>query len=165
MQMIDFRNICVAAIVNVILIVSLIPRFGISGAALGNVAAELTILVLTYRATKHVIGHQPLALHILKTLSCCAVMALFICATPMIHSVYLKSMLAGLIYLGAMLATGIVSPIEVISLLQSLRPSKTSAADRVVLEEFEALPQVALAKAKKGAASTLDSEREFVRQK
>ncbi len=62
----DFWIMSVAAAINIGLNVALIPRYGLSGAALATVASELFILVACYTASRMLIGHVPLGRYLLR---------------------------------------------------------------------------------------------------
>lgn len=80
-QALDFRIMTAAAATNIALNVLLIPRLGLTGAALATLASEGLLLVLGYTSTRRLIGQVPLAGSLVRPLLCAALMALVLSGT------------------------------------------------------------------------------------
>src|SRR5690606_3605955 len=91
-------GIVIGAVVNVILNLLLIPRFGIDGAAVATIAAELAVLLYIYPIYRKKIGHPIWTAYIFKPLLAAILMGGAIYLLPDSFPVILQVILGGIIY-------------------------------------------------------------------
>jgi O-antigen/teichoic acid export membrane protein len=102
-------SVTVAAIVNVLLNLLLIPLWGTMGAAIATVAAELVVFLVCARRVVGVIGRPPLARRrIVGAIAATAVMSAALIAMPSSISVWLRIASGGAIFFAVMAACGAV---------------------------------------------------------
>jgi O-antigen/teichoic acid export membrane protein len=102
-------SVTVAAIVNVLLNLLLIPFYGAIGAAIATVAAELVVFLICARRVVGAIGRPPLAgRRIAGAVVATAVMSAALIAMPSSISVWLRVAAGGAVFLAAAAGCGAV---------------------------------------------------------
>lgn len=107
----DTRIVAIGALLNVLLNLVLVPRFGPTGAALAFLAAEATILALGRRAVGRLVLSEPLGRQVMRPLGAAVAMAAGLLLT---HAIPLpvRMALGAAIYAGAALALRATSVAE-----------------------------------------------------
>jgi O-antigen/teichoic acid export membrane protein len=102
-------SVTVAAIVNVLLNLALIPLWGTIGAAIATVAAQLVVFLICARRVAGVIGRPPLSgRRIVGAVAATAVMSGALIAMPSSISVWLRIAAGGAVFLAVAAACGAV---------------------------------------------------------
>jgi len=129
----DLRIMSAAAVVNVVLNIILIKRYGIAGSACANVGSEMLILLLNYISTQVYIRKVPLGRHLWRPTIAAGGMIATLMA---IHSlpVIVQVALGGCAYLAMLWAMRAITPDDIRAIfkddLQNKRDSKVAATDR-----------------------------------
>jgi len=124
-QVVDFRIMTAAAVVNIGLNIALAKPYGVTGAACATLASETLILILDYITTRRLISHVPLGRYIWRPVICCVIMATILLAAAPLSNLWLKIVLGGIAYAALLIVFRIVSTDEIRSLYHTLVPSKT----------------------------------------
>jgi len=131
-QVIDFRIMAAAAVLNIGLNLTLIPKYGITAAACATFASEALILILEYTYTRRLISHVPLGRYAVKPIFCSAIMVCVLYASAVIPNLYMRVVLGGLVYALLMVLTRIITPDEIQSLIATWRPAKRQPVAQLV---------------------------------
>ena len=94
----------IGAVVNLIINVSLIPKFASLGAAIGTLIAEFSVLLYQFWVTRKVIYYSKILPQILFSLIAAALMAIIVCKVPIIsnslvQTIAVKVLLGIILYL------------------------------------------------------------------
>lgn len=94
----------IGAVVNLIINVSLIPKFASLGAAIGTLIAEFSVLLYQFWVTRKVIYYSKILPRILFSLIAAALMAIIVCKVPIIsnslvQTIAVKVLLGIILYL------------------------------------------------------------------
>lgn len=125
-EWVDFRTVSLAAGVNVVLNVVLVPRLGPVGSALAAVLCEVVILWRGQRTARSLLGRARLGGALLRPLFPTAALAAVLLGTGGLP-VLARIALGGVVYLGLAVALRIIEPREVRSLFGT--EASTAAAD------------------------------------
>lgn len=106
-------GVSVGAVINVALNFALIPAIGLAGAAVATIATELAVIAYMIRRFGIVLGPVQLEWgRVLRACAAAAVMSAVLIALPGSIGVIARIVIGSVVYLGAALGLGVVSPAE-----------------------------------------------------
>jgi O-antigen/teichoic acid export membrane protein len=111
-QQAELKLMSGAAVINVVLNLLFIPRFGLPGAAAATLASELFLFIAGYLFTRRLIGRIPLASPLLRLLLASAVLAAALLLTTSLP-LLLQILSGGLAYLLTLLALRLLTLQEI----------------------------------------------------
>jgi O-antigen/teichoic acid export membrane protein len=128
-QKINTFNMGIVLVVSVILNFILIPKFQASGAAVTVVITSLLMFILGMLVVPKIIKYRPRKIIIpaLKAILSAFLMSVFILLTRNHLNMFIIIPISGLIYFGALLATGAFKKEDLLSILSSFKRKKISA--------------------------------------
>jgi O-antigen/teichoic acid export membrane protein len=107
-QALEFKFMTAAAALNITLNVLLIPRLGLTGAALATLASEGLLLVVSYTLVYRLISHAPLGCSLVKPLASVALMALVL-SNSLFLPLFVRMALGGGIYLALLFSLRVIN--------------------------------------------------------
>lgn len=115
-QINDFKVSVIVAVLTVILAVVLIPLFGINGAAVVTLTAEVVMAIATCLYSREVVGGFTVPKYVWKLLASVAVMGMILFATSQQH-LLVRIACGGITYLSCLFVLRLSSPKEMVGFL------------------------------------------------